>query len=558
MTSASPRAALRHVACAIGAAALAAVGFSAPAQAQDLPYTLGSSPAETGLFPHPASGAAQAADFEVWLDNPSEERRSDARVVYTIDFTGVQGVADWKYGEDGSLGDCEAQGAVVTCSDWGVWEGRSTVAAFQLSAAAGSADGDSGTVKVSGTVDGASLADYTAKVSVGGPDLVAAPLPSPGKSKPGDVYNAPLMFANAGTQAADGVLLTMRATHGVEFVDRYDNCEYSESSGTYSGPGTVVICAFDDPVGPGEVWEADPPERLRLAEHALYDEFSFRVDPNTATARSKQRGGLTFTRGEGRTLTLKQARVARTAADLDPWNNLSEMAFDITNHADFAAWGATAKGAAGDTVKVSLGWQNKGPAWVGYTRSGEDVATYEFLVPEGAKVTKKPAGCRGTKSDGGYLEDNQQLGAPRYVCSTGAVVLEKEKFSYPFELKIEKVVAGASGRLTVGSFAPTTPQPHPFDDNHKNNTASLVLNGTGGGSGSGGSGGDSGDGGSDGGSASGGDQAQSTGGTGGDLASTGAGNMPLVGGLAAAVLVVGGTLFVVARRRGKGEDAAAA
>ncbi|MFC7218922.1 peptidase [Streptomyces polyrhachis] len=569
MTSRFPRTALRRTAAGLGAAGLALLGLAAPAHAEGVELTLGSNPAEAALYPYPASGERQFSDFDVWVDAAAN---TDSQVQYTVDLSGLAGVADWKNGIDGLGSGCEAAGAVVTCEDWGTWEGRNEVARLRLAGAQGAADGASGTVKVTAGIRDSvddpytTVDEYTAKVSIGGPDLVAKPLPAPGKVKPGDVYQAPLVFANAGSQPVDGVLLTMRATHGVEFVDRYENCEYSTSESQFAGPGSVVICAIDETVAAGEVWQADPAERLKLAGHAWNDEFLFQVSADTAEARAKARGGLSFSAGDGRTLGIRRSAGTRSA-DLDPWNNMAETAFQVANHADLAAKGVAAKGGKGAKVTVDLGWQNRGPAWIGYIRSGESVAQYEFLVPRGAKVTKVARGCVATKKDGGWLEDGKQPGAPRYVCTTGSVILEDQVFSYPFELEIQDVVENATGKLTVGVWQPgDTPKPHDFDNARQNNSAALVLNGTGGsstgGSGDGGTdGGGSTTGGGDGGSSTGGGTAQSAGGSAGDdgdLASTGADGVVLIGGSAVAAVGLGAVLYVAMRRRRQSGGGAAA
>ncbi|MQY13284.1 hypothetical protein SRB5_34280 [Streptomyces sp. RB5] len=533
MTLLSRGAALRRLVCALGAVGLLAVGVAAPVGAQEARAVLGSDPGDVALYPYPDEGAPRAGYLDIVIDNPGEAV-PEAAVEVTMDFGGLAGVADWAYGADGPLGDCATQGAVVTCGYTGLWRDTHFAGRFELTAARGVAERTSGVVRVTGEVDGKALAPYTTTVTVGGADLVAQPLPSPGPDlRPGSGYVAPMVFSNVGTQPTDGVLLTMRATRGVEFVDRYDNCAYGTTPAQGVGALTVVVCEFEDDVAPGEVWEADPGERLRMAPHAMDDSFSFEVSSNSPEARTRARGGLRFTPGDGRTLTLRQRAATARGADLTPWDNRTATGFRVRNTVDFAARGVRARGAVGETVNVDLGWANKGPGWYRNTRDHLPLAELEFLVPEGARVTKTAEGCSATERDGTYYGPDRQLGAPRYVCATGGSVLESQTYAYPMELTIDRVVPGAVGTLTVG--LPGSGKAHPEDGNPGNNTARLVLNAGGADHGSSGS--------------PGGDRAQSTGGTGGALAATGADGARLLGWAAVAAIAVGGALVVGARRR---------
>lgn len=211
---------------------------------------------------------------------------------------------------------------------------------------------------------------------------------------------------------------------------------------------------------------------IKATTRAFYDSFLYAVTEDGSAARAAQRAGARYSSGEGATLTLRKAPSARSA-DLEPGDNQQEVDFQTTNSADFAAYGARVKGAAGATVEATVGFRNRGPAWVGYIRSGEDVATVDITVPAGATVVDQPESCRGVTADGEYREN--QKAAPRYFCSTPMSVREDADFALPFELKIDKVVAGASGKVLVRNTHLAAPG-LPFDPKPANNTASLVLN----------------------------------------------------------------------------------
>ncbi|MEV0782882.1 peptidase [Streptomyces sp. NPDC050423] len=574
MRSTTPRAALRRAAGGFAAAGLMAagsLGLTAPAQAAAPEFTLGG-PAETALHPYPATGAPQKASLDFTVNNPSEDEENGAfQGEYTVrfDLSGIEGVADVSFDNEGGA-DCTTTGTSAVCHDWGIFPGLSTLAELDITAAKGSEDGDTGAIEVTAEADGATFTSFTARVGIGGPDLSMERLPFKTELKPGDAQPVPVTFTNNGTRAADGVLLTLRYTRGMEFTERYQNCEYSESDLGMGSPGvwTTALCSFDGSYEPGVTYTLAEPPAIRATKRAFYDSFLYRIEEDGSTARAAQRAGARYSPGKGgATLALRKAPEGLTA-DLDPSDNQQDVDFRTSNSADFVAYGDRAKGAAGDSVEVKVGFRNRGPAWIGYIRSGEDVATVDVTVPEGATVVAKPGTCRGVTADGEYRED--QTAAPRYFCSTPMSVREDADFALPFELKIVKKVEGASGKVVVRNTHLAEPK-LPFDPEPANNTASLVLNADDSGSGdsgattgdgdsaSGGSaatGGSAGGSGDSGGSASGSSEgttgSPSTGttggGSGGGLAATG--SVALTTGAAAlAALVAGGVLYTVSRRR---------
>ncbi|MFD8690704.1 peptidase [Streptomyces sp. NPDC059651] len=577
MRSTPPRAALRRVTggfAAAGLLAACALALNAPAQAAAPEFTLGG-PAETALHPYPATGAPQKATLGFTVNNPSLDPENGTFAdEYTVrfDLSGIAGIADASFSKEGSA-DCRITGTTAVCTDWGVFAGLSTFADLELTAAKGSKDGDAGTIEVTAEAQGITFRPFSAHVGIGGPDLSMKRLPFRTKLQPGDSQPVPVTFTNNGTRAAEGVLLTLRYTRGMAFTERYENCEYSESDLGMGSPGawTTALCSFDGSYEPGATYTLVEPPTIKATPHAFYDSFLYRVNEDGSAARAAERAGARYSSGKGATLTLRKAPSPRSA-DLEPGDNQQDVDFQTANSADFAAYGARAEGAAGATVEATVGFRNRGPAWIGYIRSGEDVATVDLTVPAGATVVGKPDSCRGVTADGDYREN--QKAAPRYFCSTPMSVREDADFALPFKLKIDKVVAGASGKVTVRNTHLAAPG-LPFDPEPANNTASLVLNAKDSGAASGGTGsttggttsggpaatGGAGDGSTGGGSASGGSggstgssSAGTTGGdggegdTGGDLASTGSTAL-MTGGAAVVALVAGGVLYTAARRR---------
>ncbi len=381
---------------------------------------------------------------------------------------------------------------------------------------------------------------------------------------PGDRQQAPITFANRGAGDAEGVLLTLRYTRGLDIPQRYSNCRYSEDDPGPSGVGrTTALCTVEGAFEAGEAYTLATPLTIEATERAYRDTFLYRIEE----AGPPRPAPAAFERGDGAVLravpvTGPQNRVAGRTADPTPHDNEREADFRTENTADFAAYGDRVSGARGATVTADVGFHNVGPAWIGHLRSGEDVAVVDFTVPRGASVVAKPDRCRAVTAAGEYRED-QRSPAPRYLCPTSPAVHDGEGLDLPFALRIEEVLIGAEGEVTVR--APSARNPAlPFDPAPANNTARLVLNA-----------GDDGDGGpstpptSDPGpdaspsgapatSAPGGGAAGASGGSdsgtgsghGGGLASTGSGALTVAG--AAAVALTAGLALVAAARRRTG------
>ncbi|MDX3376742.1 peptidase [Streptomyces sp. ME02-6991-2A] len=595
MTRFSPRTALRRAAGSLAAAGLLAAaslaGAAAPAQAADLPVLGIGGPAETALHPYPESGEPLHSTLGLTLNNPGADEGDDdyeTEFTLTFDLSGIAGVADVAV-EDTS--DCKVTGTKAVCRDQGIWAGLRGVDDLLLTAAQGSEDGDTGTIRVTGQSKGATFTPFTTRVTVGGADLVMEELPFKEQTNVGDRQKAPITFTNRGTRAADGVLLGLTYSRGLDIPERYSNCEYTEDGPDSRGIGwTTALCSVQGSFEAGATYTLATPLTIEVTDRAFYDMFVYSIHENSAAQRTAQRAGAPFARGTGAVLkavpvktSAKKGATAR-GGDLNPWDNLHEADFRTKNTADFVAYGDKVAGAEGSTVTADIGFRNEGPAWVSYLRSGENVATLDFTVPPGTTVTAKPDRCRAVTAGGGYRED-QKSPAPRYICDTSMTVKDGAGLDLPFELRIDRSTVGAEGAVTIRS--PWLQEPRlAFDPKPANNTAYVIVNGEG-------EGGDSGSttGGTDGGSgepstpptsAPGPDPSESASGTtgpsesatstpsatsgegpagtaggsggGGGLASTGS-TVLIASGTAAAALAAGLVLFTAARRRAAAQHA---
>lgn len=564
MTRFSPRTAPLRRAGGLAATALLlaagplTVAAAAPARAADPVFTLGG-PAETALHPYAEGGGApKRSTAGITVTNPADEGY-EGEFTLTFDLTGVAGVADVAF-DPGPGVECETKGTrSAVCTGDTLAPGLSTVTGLLLGAAKGSEQGASGTIRVTGEARSATstplaapFTPFTTRVTVGGPDLVMRKLPFDHEPTPGQKQQAPITFANRGSRDADGVVLTLRYSRGLDIPQRYSNCAY-----TTDETWTTARCSVEGAFEAGATYTLAAPLTLEATTRAYRDLFVYGIQeagtvPRAASAARSERGSGTVLRA----VPLTKAPAAR-GVDLEPGDNEQEAEFRTANTADFMAYGDEASGAAGATVTARLGFHNDGPAWIGRIRSGGSVAAVDFTVPQGATVTSAPKGCRGVTAEGAYRE-SRKTPAPRYLCPAPTAVRDGGGLDLSFGLRIDKALIGAAGRVTVRG--PGLQEAGlPFDPKPGNNTARVVLNGQSGGGPSpspappaeGGPGAGSGRTPSAAPGTSGTGAPGTTGRGGGSLASTGSPAAMTASVTAIAALTTGLALFAAARRRRK-------
>ncbi|MGW2292337.1 hypothetical protein [Streptomyces phaeochromogenes] len=437
----SVRRALRLGACAGAMAGLLTVGLALPAAA-DEPETDQlwiNAPYEQGLPLGTDGGEPQARtlDLGMYHDN-SNFTVTDGRL--TVDVSGLAGVAEVTWPDT-----CTPSGTTAVCvvpDVPAVGEGDHEQIRLEVRAADGATGGAQGRITYEATAtggpDGVLVAESsaTALTVASGPDLSIRDEAPVGETEPGTTETIPFALSNKGNEAANGFTLTMYASYGLDFVSMYPECEYTDAV-----PVAHATCTFDEVLAPGESFELPEPLKVGIAEHAFNERLDLSVEPG---------GGAT-----------------------DLWNDDNYVALQIgaANTADFAVRGAEVSGAAGDTVAAGITFRNKGPAWVGNLGSGDPVAGVDLRVPEGTTVTGVPSGCFPRTLDGGHYPGS--TGAPRYVCNLPYWVSESAKRTYVFKLRVDTVVPGASGAVTVH---PEWGDTFPFDPDSSNNSAALVVN----------------------------------------------------------------------------------
>ncbi|MFJ4711354.1 hypothetical protein [Streptomyces sp. NPDC088785] len=474
-------------------------------------------------------------------------RYGDFRI--RIDATGLKGVASVKL-------PCGGGGPIAECKVHELAEGErhNLLGGIRLDIDDDSAVGDSGSIRITGETRGedrgVTFTPLTVDVTVGGTQYRTRELSEPRGFRAGDVYGAPVGFRNEGA-AGDGAVLRLHGSRGLSLPDRYGNCAYKETTdGDLTHRGIDAICTVPGRFEAGTAYTVAEPLKVRAAGFALDDVFSYRF---SAVSSARAKALLTedgYTRGTGAPLTLEELPDAPAAH----YTDRAELSLPTSGAYDLVLTGASAKGGAGDTVTADIGFRNDGPGWISALRPGHEPLGFTVAVPEGARVTKAPDRCDPATIGGG---------AKGYRCRIATPLREDAQLTFPFELRIDEVVADARGEVTLPA-GDTPRESEPSD-----NTAWIVLNGTGDGQGPGGAAdggtaaspspgaateGSSGSSDTSGTSGTSGDSGSSAAGSGergpgGGLALTGAGGVLLVGGVAVLALGAGAAAVVVTRRR---------
>ncbi|KOU41579.1 hypothetical protein ADK55_27980 [Streptomyces sp. WM4235] len=452
----------------LAACGLVAVGLATtPAHAADPAFPV-SGPTALPLPVPPATGSPREESLVFTLDVPRTGAGFGGEAVLTVDLTKVAGIATVREDAHGAKEKCTVAATALVCTV------RGTLPRVELlvAAAKNAKNGDTGEITVTGKTDGATVTPTTTKLTVGGPDLVMREMALKRDPRPGESQPLPLVFTNAGTHSARGVVLELETTRGMSLVEAYDNCRTRTVADI-----TTALCSVDGDFEPGETYElaGDSPLHVKANQSAYSDRLGYGIHPAGDQPKAAQWDGKTAT-GKRLGVAKRAAKAAASAraVDLNPGDNRRTFDFAVRNTADFTTAAVSLEGDSGDTLTTAFTFENKGPAWIRGARAGDSAARTVIVMPDGVRVVRKPDGCTATTATGG--ERAEQLGAPRYVCALGDTVRENQRAVYPFDLKVEKTLVNAKGSVTVGDWGATAPRPHAFDPNPANNTAVLVVN----------------------------------------------------------------------------------
>ncbi|MFF1448523.1 hypothetical protein ACFVYF_10265 [Streptomyces sp. NPDC058274] len=447
MSPASVGRVLRLGACATLSAGLVTMGLAAgPAVAEPESDQLWIDAPYQQTLPLGAGGGApqtRTLDVGLYHDN-SNFAVTDGKL--SVDVSGLAGVADVTW-----PANCAPTGTTAVCSVAQVpviGPDYSPQVRLGVRAADGARSGSQGTITYGATATGGpdgtlkapgNSFDTTVEIAAG-PDLAIADIAPVTHAGPGSAETIPFALTNKGNESAHGFTVKLSASYGLDWLTRYDQCAYTTSSGDEYAPMSYATCTFDEVLAPGESFALPAPLEVALARHALNERLDISVEPG---------GGAT---------------------DLSGDDNYLALQIGADNAADFSVTGAAVTGAAGETVTAPLTFKNNGPAWLGNLGSGDPVAVVRLIVPDGTTVTGVPSGCAPHTLGGGYYP--QQTGAPRYDCALPYWVLENAERGYAFKLRVDSVVPGTTGAVSIhpdfGEFR--------YDPDTTNNTAVLAVN----------------------------------------------------------------------------------
>ncbi|MFJ5684777.1 hypothetical protein [Streptomyces sp. NPDC093099] len=441
---------LRSGAAVLMAAGLLTVGLAAPAFADDDPPQTDqlwiNAPYEQTLPLSTDGGQPQSRILGVGLNHDNENFTvTDGRL--TVDVSDLAGVAEVTWPDN-----CTPSGTSAVC-DIPVVPGTGSDYKDQVPLTVRAADGaEIGAqarityeATATGGPDGTLTApreSFDTTLTVGaGPDLAIDPIADIEVGRPGDERTVPFKVTNNGNESASGVTVKLYASYGLTDLTRYDACTYTAEGGEYV-PSTRAVCTFDQVLAPGDSFQLPEPLAVRLAPHALNERLDIGVEPSDGVQ------------------------------DIDSDNDYVALQIGAENTADFSVTGDAISGAAGETATAEITFKNNGPAWLGNLGSGDPVAQVRLVVPEGAKVTGVPSDCYPRTLDGGYYP--KQTGAPRYDCDLEYWVLEDSERTFAFSVRVDTVVPGATGAVSL--HPPYGERPFAFDPDRTNNTAVLTVN----------------------------------------------------------------------------------
>ncbi|MFF2326645.1 MULTISPECIES: hypothetical protein [unclassified Streptomyces] len=463
-----------RVPLAFVAGAVLALGSVGPASA-DEPETDQlwiSAPYDLVLPTADADGSATGNTVDVQLGHDNRHNSVTGGRL-TVDASELAGVADISWPSTCA----PAADALTAICDFGSLDSAPyvTVARIGVRAAAGAPADTTGTLHLTAAADSSfgPLTGYPADTVIrlgDGPDLGVNQLPYRTGVKPGTNLAQPIRLTNHGNRTADRTLLTLFASHGLAFSQRFGNCTYLDADPVTQQSGSTAVCVLDGPVAPGQEYDLSAAGAVRTTRAALYERFDYAVEQFSDEAYEQAVAGRPFVQGTGSALVAAPVPAARSAAaadepDLNLGDNYRSTQITATNKADLIALAHDITSVApGDTVTARIGVKNRGPAWVASLGAGASVATLDVRIPEGTTVTGTPGNCYAT-------------GTNRYTCWTPILLWEKARSTFDFTLRVDRVVKGGA----TGSVATLNDDPElrisAFDPQLANNTAEFTVTG---------------------------------------------------------------------------------
>ncbi|MFD8481272.1 hypothetical protein [Kitasatospora sp. NPDC059673] len=561
------------LAAPVAAAAILALTSTPALAADELQFDV---PSAVSVPAVPDSGDATA--YQLIFNSLGTFTGSSARdIVYTYDATGLAGIA--AFAPDTESGaKCTSAGQVFTCTYRQYPSQQHPDFSHQfhpvLTGLKGAPQGTAGHLKISqGWVDGP-ITSTDVAVYAGGPKLEFKTGADQGHKfdggKPGSTIRQPLELTNNGTLASGRLVIAAQLSPGLKFKQHYANCSYGkpvDTSGTF-GLTEAAICTINTSVKPGQTVTVAPME-IAVGADALYPDVEYQALPGEYDSELQYlHRGYTFTPATNSGTRLvtdvpEQEGTKPGPPNVGPYSRSAViLQYRVDSHADLSSWAVWVPTDGGKKGILKVRAHSDGPASVGYLRSGSPVAEFLLTPPSGVTVAGKlPDGC--------FVRDQH----PDVVaCNLPEWLAGGEDKVFDVPLAVSAPATGpvvAIALTTAQGGSENRVEPLPYDTNNANNSITLALGtaattaepsppstGSGGGqstppAGSGPTGSASASAGRATPTASG--SASSHAATSGDLASTGSeGTGTMLGLGLGAIVVGGGVIAVVARRRRTG------
>ncbi|MEH1164353.1 LPXTG cell wall anchor domain-containing protein [Micromonospora sp. CPCC 205539] len=437
-------------------------------------------PADIALYANPAIVAVDGPHKYVTLLSPIN--RSLGKYTVRVDRSAVAGFAQVVEGEGRTT--CTTAGEVITCAVDSATEEDNDLLTLEVRARPGATVGQRGDLVLTVTSPGVGTDTYRSTVSIGeGVDLAAGPdLDLNGKL--GGQVGIPLTVANRGAKTAHGMVLYVTDSYGFTLSKRYENCEYGKL-------GTA--CTFDDSLAPGAAVRVDSTFGGTIPTDSWAPNYHYGwaywfTPADWEEYRSQYRPAEPFgEKGTDAALRLvplsgAQARAAgQTDVSFVDNDTSVTVRYGGDQRTDAAAVGATVTGKVGTTVPLSVGYTNNGPARAG--GSGQQAPEFTTMVtlPAGVTAVTVSKLCVDPYDDGPWQPGKP--GARFYECHAIGTIPRGERATFEFRLRIDRA-GSQTGKVELRPRAGEGPVK---DLNPANDTAKIVINSTGGGSGGGGS-----------------------------------------------------------------------
>ncbi|WP_229075444.1 hypothetical protein [Actinoplanes sp. DH11] len=440
-------------------------------------------PTITAYFPQlTLTPGGEAFEPGLWASIVTGEDDSPlATIRYVVDFSDVTGFADVELSEvveSGYLRDdiavrsaggatssaapdegCRAGGDTFTCTTRQYVGGMTPLLAlafFQVTPKPGGVAGDSGTVRVTASVDDGPESTAESLIRIGEGVNLAATEAAPVEAAPGAEVPVDTRVRNTGSTVADGVTLYLGVRREALVPTSYRNCVYS----------VVVFCTFDTRIQPGSTYALTEPIRLRTPADSIDGSvLDAELAWTTATEWEDMVASMPIDRllpgaepGTGGELTLTEvvAAAGTPQVELEPDDNSTAFTLTVTGGRtpDLAAIGTEVKGRTGEEVALRVGRVNNGPGRLHPELFDNNLLPIVVEPPRGTRVGGVDGDCEGTGTDGNFY------------CYTNTALAPGTREHLEFTLVVQEKPDEA-GQVRAPALA--------VDPRPKNNTAPLVV-----------------------------------------------------------------------------------